>query len=77
MSEENCEHKFIHLETVKYSEQAGRNSVNYICLDRFFCEKCLEPKETKKTHYAENRDKYGLPDWAKDITNYIDMGYRY
>jgi hypothetical protein len=72
-----CKHKFIHLETVKWKQQAGRNTVTYIMLDRFFCEKCLEKKESKQTHDDCTGEKYGLPDWAKTITEYVDMGYRY
>lgn len=57
MSQDNCEHKFVHLETIKKYDSGGYQT-RWICIDRFFCEKCLCEKEIKKEEY--NREK---PEW--------------
>lgn len=54
-----CEHKFVHLETVKLRPSRGPLSRQWKRIDRFFCEKCLEEREKVKTaeHWEEQ------PDW--------------
>jgi hypothetical protein len=48
-----CEHKWVFMETVK---QAGISAYsetrNWKRIDRFYCEKCLEIREIKKTEYG-------------------------
>ncbi len=58
----SCEHKFVHLETVKEKPRGIPNTYSILGwkrIDRFFCEKCLEQKEFVKTapHYEDT------PDW--------------
>lgn len=58
-----CSHKYVHLETIKQKGERASIGLNYgkqwIRIDRFFCEKCLNIKEIKKT--AENWEN--RPDW--------------
>lgn len=77
MNDPLCKHKFIHFDTDKFKKQAGRNTVEYTLIDRFFCEKCAEIKEISKTHVGVIGEKHGVPDWALTIEKYVDMGYRY
>jgi hypothetical protein len=54
---ENCEHKFVHLETIK-KDKYDRDCVSYLRIDRFYCEKCLEQKEIRKEELRRER-----PEW--------------
>jgi len=54
---QECKHKWVHLETIKRVESHGYQS-EYIKIDRFFCEKCLEQKETRKSEYSRE-----TPEW--------------
>ncbi|KZL88689.1 hypothetical protein [Clostridium magnum] len=53
MQTNQCEHKFIHMETSRqHGEDAWigvRPGKEWKRIDRFFCEKCLEFKEITKT----------------------------
>ena len=63
MSENNnCEHKWIHLETIDQMRVYRRDydRTEFVKTDRFFCEKCCEIKEfSKKIDY----NYYEYPDW--------------
>ena len=62
MGESKCEHKYVHLETVKEKPQGISGTYSYTDwkrVDRFFCEKCLEVVERTKT--ASGRGEQ--PDW--------------
>jgi hypothetical protein len=54
-----CDHKFVHLDTIKKHDTSGYNT-QFIRIDRFFCEKCLEQKEVRKSEYAYSRE---TPEW--------------
>ena len=74
----NCMHKYIHKNTDSYWYFSGRNYITYEMIDVYFCEKCLDEKEIKKTHSCYYSEKYNLPDWAKNITKHtkqLDASY--
>jgi len=73
----DCEHKFVHQETIKYAENSGRNSTTYTKIDIYFCEKCLTKEEKKLTHFCFTQDEWKKPDWTKDITSLIPHNYSY
>lgn len=54
---DNCKHKFIFIESV-YKRVYGYYNYNYIRIDRFYCEKCLEEKENRKNEYSRE-----TPEW--------------
>ena len=75
---DNCEHKYVLKSTTSYWYFSGRNYVNYVYIDVFFCEKCLDETERKKTHDCLANNKYDLPDWARGITyhaKHLDANY--
>ena len=53
----DCEHKFVHLDTIRKNYADGWGT-NWILVDRFYCEKCLEEKEVKKEKWSRER-----PEW--------------
>jgi hypothetical protein len=57
----NCDHKFVHLDTTRWTDMSGTYAIGFFKVDRFFCEKCLEQKEVKKE--AWQRD---TPDWYRE-----------
>lgn len=61
-SEKTCEHKFVHLETIKKKQQyianTGGSYSPWERTDRFFCEKCLEVVEKTKEGYEREQ-----PNW--------------
>lgn len=58
----NCEHKFVHLDTIKRKiDEYPSYGNTYIRIDTFYCEKCLETKEVKKEKYVGYRGS--IPDW--------------
>lgn len=69
-----CEHKFVHLRNESYHRSASRYSWEYVSIDYFFCEKCLEEKQNRKEIILGDHELYKLPDWAKTITNKV-AGY--
>lgn len=68
MEKKVCEHKYVHKETIREKVSYGRSSSrseNFIQIDYYFCEKCLEEKTVKKEwcgqlHYSD------CPDWVKN-----------
>ena len=61
-----CEHKFIHLRTENRGIWTNPDSryVRIIQTEIFFCEKCLESKETKREYSGMY---FSRPDWAAKI----------
>ncbi len=57
---DNCEHKYIHLETRYIKTDSSHVSNTYKRIERFFCEKCCEEKVIKK----EECRTY-IPEWFK------------
>ena len=55
-----CDHRYKHLETVKYETHSG-NTVKWDKCDRFFCEKCLDIKEVSRVEIIEAYK--GKPSW--------------
>ena len=57
-----CEHKFVHLETIKEESRWVPNTSGQYSpwkrIDRFFCEKCLEISEKRREEYSQKK-----PDW--------------
>lgn len=66
-----CKHQFIHLSSESYYQSTGRYSWKYVKVETFFCQWCLEEKETKKEHFCGDHELYNLPDWCKLITKKI------
>jgi len=52
----------------------GRYSREFVSIDYYFCEKCLEEKSVRKSHRCEDHELSDIPDWAKIINNKI-AGY--
>ena len=52
-----CSHKFILLDTKKYTEDAGYKT-HWIRIDMFFCEKCLKKEVIKEDAYSRE-----APEW--------------
>jgi len=58
-----CEHKWVHLETIKSSltrvcEATCRREKIWQKTDRFYCEKCLETTEKRRSECSQIQ-----PDW--------------
>lgn len=70
----SCDHKFVHLRNENYKRTTGRYSWEFVNIDYYFCEKCLEEKEVKKHHSCGDYELEQIPDWAKIIKNKI-AGY--
>ena len=61
-STDKCNHKWVYMESIyrKHSEDVLRI---YTRTDLFFCEKCLEQKQTTKSETQDYREN--IPDWFK------------
>lgn len=55
-----CEHKFVHLETIRYSKFMDY-STYYVRIDRFFCEQCLLQEEKRCDTYSRE-----TPEWYRN-----------
>lgn len=58
---ESCEHLYRHLETKriedsKFDKDKRMQGTYYICIDRFYCQKCLNIKEIKQEQYVKVGD---------------------
>lgn len=72
MSEEKCEHKFVHLRNESFKRTASRYSWEFVSIDYFFCEKCLEEKVVRKEiRLGDHELPHKLPDWATTITTKV------
>ena len=54
---EKCEHKWVFLETKRIYDHQGYND-NFVRIDRFYCEKCLEQKDVRREGYSR-----ATPEW--------------
>ena len=54
------EHKFVHLRTAKWIGNDGGYSTQFIRVDTFFCERCLDQKEVRKETYSRD-----TPEWYR------------
>jgi len=54
---EMCEHKWVLLEVIRKTGWGSYNT-EYIRIDRFYCEKCLEQKNVEKRGYSRE-----VPEW--------------
>lgn len=54
----DCDHKFVHLNTICNYEYAGYKNSYFSRIDTFFCQKCLQYKEKK---FQSSGEKY--PEW--------------
>jgi hypothetical protein len=52
-----CEHKYVHIESIRSYERGGYNTT-WIVIDRFFCEKCGMVFEKRKEETCRNQ-----PEW--------------
>jgi hypothetical protein len=64
--ESGCEHRFVHLDTRKVEGKPGSiglySTENWMRIDRYFCEKCLETKFVRReASYYEHQNN--PPDW--------------
>ena len=55
-----CNHKYVHLETIRYTDDSGAYRTGFIKIDRFFCEHCLEQREIKKEEWSRE-----TPEWYR------------
>jgi len=65
----SCEHLFRHLETKRLKESKFNNDKQmegtyYICIDRFYCQKCLDIKEVRESEYIKVFNK--IPKWFRN-----------
>ncbi len=60
MTQPQCDHQFVHLETVKHEDFRGTYSTRFVRIDRFFCEKCLHVEEKKREEHSRD-----TPEWYK------------
>ena len=60
MTNPECEHRWVFMETICRSDSGGGYNICYTRLDLFYCDKCLEQKEVKKKEYSREK-----PDWYK------------
>ena len=64
MSEKQCEHKYVHQSANCYIQPVSLTTDNYVRIDIYYCEKCLNQKVVKKEH---QRVMYSgsdtIPDW--------------
>jgi hypothetical protein len=65
----DSKHKFVHLRSESYKQAISRYSVNYVLIDQFFCEHCLNMQRVKKEHVCNRGQENLLPGWALTITN--------
>lgn len=65
----SCQHKYVLKRTDEFYRESGRYANTYTSIDYFFCERCLDEKENKKTITLSINDT--LPDWAKLITKKV------
>ena len=54
-------HKYVFLQTRKWSNYDGNRNTHYIRVDEFFCEKCLEYEEKRFDEYKREV----APDWFR------------
>lgn len=69
------EHKFVFIRNESYYTWVSRYSLQYVSIDYFFCEKCLQYEQVKKEATVSNSMADQLPDWAKGITRKISSEY--
>ena len=69
MSNNQCEHKWIHLDTKHIYRDHYPGLCRFKRVDRFFCEKCCETKEIVK-RCMDDEDRH--PEWF-DFKNYITI----
>jgi len=55
-----CEHNWQFMETVRWTDASGGYTTEYTRIDRFFCSKCLERKEQKKSEHCRD-----TPEWYR------------
>lgn len=67
----HCDHKFVFLRNESFYRENGRYCNTYICIDYFFCEKCLKEEVKKKQVDINEGDNYKMPDWAKTINRKV------
>lgn len=56
-STEQCNHSWQHQETIKKTN-SGDYNIEYIRIDRYYCQNCLEIKDLKKSEYSRK-----CPEW--------------
>ena len=56
---EECNHNYQHLDTTKYTTDAGYNTT-FVRVDRYYCTKCLDQKQLKRE--ATTRE---TPEWYR------------
>lgn len=64
VKEDKCEHKYVHQGTNCYIQPVNSTTENYVRVDMYYCEKCLEEKAIKKEHRRvmfSGSDT--IPDW--------------
>jgi hypothetical protein len=74
----DCLHKYVFRDAQTYQRYVNRYRVEFVRIDAYFCEKCLDIQE-RKLRVEINDDRFeraGLPDWAKTITTTVP-GYEY
>jgi hypothetical protein len=60
MNNDQCEHNFIYIDSI-YDRIIENFNCIYKRIDRFYCLKCPEEKETIKSEQSR-----GKPDWFKE-----------
>ncbi len=64
VNEKVCEHKYVHQSTNCYIQPVNSTTDNYVRIDMYYCEKCLEEKAIKKEHRRVMfTGSDTIPDW--------------
>lgn len=63
-----CAHKYIHRDATSFYRFLSRYQLEYVRVDYYFCERCLEQKEVKQRAECPTGDQNTLPEWAQSIT---------
>ena len=63
-----CQHLYRHLDTKrleisKFNKDKQLQGTSYICIDRFYCQRCLDIKEVRKEEYVKTLGI--IPEWAR------------
>jgi hypothetical protein len=72
--DKKCSHKYVFMRNDSFYRSNGRYSYLYTSINYYFCEKCLDEKETKQEESFGDHQRHNLPDWAKSISKKV-AGY--
>jgi len=54
MNENECQHEYEHLETVRWRDMSGGYNTKFTRIDRFFCKRCLHSFDKRQEEYCRD-----------------------